>query len=46
MWPPTDGNLSYVCLGATSLLVPETFKVINFETWLPATYTNEHVVKY
>ena len=22
MWPPTDENLSYLCLGATSLLIP------------------------
>ena len=26
MWSPTDGNLSDLCVGATSLLVPETFK--------------------
>ena len=30
MWSPTDGNLSYLCLGATSLLVPETFKFRKF----------------
>ena len=29
---PTDGNLSYLCLGATPLLVPETFKFKDFET--------------
>ena len=45
-WSPTDGNLSYLCLGATSLLVPETFKFKNFETWLPATYNIGPVVKY
>ena len=22
MWSPTDGNLSYLCLGASALLVP------------------------
>ena len=27
MWSPIDGNLSGLCLGATFLLVPETFKV-------------------
>ena len=32
MWPSTDGNLSYLYLGTTSLLVPETFKFKNFET--------------
>ena len=32
MMSPKDGNLSYLCLGATSLLVPETFKFKNFET--------------
>ena len=32
MWSPTDGNLSYLCLGTTSLLIPETFKLENFET--------------
>ena len=37
IWSPTDVNLSYLCLGATSLLVPETFKFKSFETWLPAT---------
>ena len=26
MWSPTDGNLSGLSLGATSLLVPETFE--------------------
>ena len=26
-----DENLSYLCLGATSLLVPETFEFTNFE---------------
>ena len=31
MWSPTDRNLSYLCLGITSLLVPETFKSKNFE---------------
>ena len=25
MWSSTDGNLSYLCLGTTSLLVPETY---------------------
>ena len=29
--------VSYLCLGTTSLLVLETFKFKNFETWLPAT---------
>ena len=33
-------NLSYLCLGTTSLLVPEIFTFKNFETWLPATYNN------
>ena len=46
MWSPTDGNLSYLCLGATALLVPETFKFKNFETRLPDTYDNGRVVKY
>ena len=32
MWSQTDANLSYLCLGAISLLVPETFKFKNFET--------------
>ena len=32
LWSPKDGNLSYLCLGTTSLLVPETFKFKNFET--------------
>ena len=27
---PTDGNLSYLCLGATFLLAPETFKFKKF----------------
>ena len=31
MWSLTDGNLSYLCLGATSLLVPETFKFKNLK---------------
>ena len=44
MWSPTDGNLSYLCLGTTSLLVTETFKFKNFETWLPATYNNGRLV--
>ena len=44
MMSPKDGNLSYLCLGATSLLVPETFKFKNFETWLPATNNNGPVV--
>ena len=26
MWSQKDGNLSGLCLGATSLSVPETFK--------------------
>ena len=26
IWSPTDGNLTGLCLGATSLLVPETFE--------------------
>ena len=44
MWSPTDENLSYLCLGATSFLVPETFKFNNFETWLPmTTYNNGRV---
>ena len=46
MWTPADGNLSYLCLGVTSLLVPETFNFKNFETWLPATYNNGRVIKY
>ena len=37
MWSPTNGNLSYFCLGTTFLLVLETLKRKNFETWLPAT---------
>ena len=28
---PTDGNLSDLCLGATSLFVPDSFKFKNFE---------------
>ena len=32
MWSLTDGNLSYLCLGTTFLLVAETFKIKNFET--------------
>ena len=32
MMSSKDGNLSYLCLGATFLLVPETFKFKNFET--------------
>ena len=32
MWSPTDCNLSYLCLGTKSLLVPEIFKFKNFET--------------
>ena len=31
---------------ATSIVVPETFKLKNFETWVPATYNNGLVVKY
>ena len=46
MWSPTGENLSYFCLGATSLLVSETFEFKNFETRLPATYNNGRVVKY
>ena len=32
MWSPTNGNLSSFYLGATSLMVPETFKFKNSET--------------
>ena len=32
MWSLTHGNLSYLCLRTTSLLVPDTFKFKNFET--------------
>ena len=34
MWSPTDGSLSYLCLGTTSLLTnrTETFKSKIFET--------------
>ena len=39
----TDRSLSYFCLGATTILVPETFKLKNFEKWLPATYKNGRV---
>ena len=46
MWSPTYGNLSYLCLGTTSLLISETIKFKNFETSLPATYNNGRVVKY
>ena len=46
MCSPADGNLWYLCLGTTSLLVPETFKFRNFETWLPATYNNWRLAKY
>ena len=45
MWSPTDGNLSYLCVGTASLLVSEIFQFKNFETWLPATYNNGYVVK-
>ena len=37
MRSPTNGNLSYFCLGTTFLLVLETLKCKNFKTWLPAT---------
>ena len=37
---------SIICLGATSVLVSEAFKLKNFEIWLPATYNNGLVVKY
>ena len=30
IWSPTDGNLSYLCLGATFLLASETFKSKKF----------------
>ena len=46
IWSPTDENLLYFCLGTTSLLVPETFKLKSFATLLPATYNNGCVVKY
>ena len=46
MWSLTHGNLSNLCLRTTSLLVPDTIKFKNFETWLPATYNNGRVVKY
>ena len=38
MWHPADGNL-YLCLGATSLLVPETlkFKALKRDFQLPTT---------
>ena len=42
---PTDRNLSYLCLRTISLLVPETFKFKNIETWLPATDSNGRIVK-
>ena len=45
-WSLTNGNLSYLCLENTSLLVPETFKFKNFKTYFPATYNNGRVVKY
>ena len=41
-----DGDLSYLCLLATFLLVPETFKFKIFEAWLPATCNNGRVIKY
>ena len=41
MWFPEGGNLSYLCLGTTFLLVPETFKFKHFVMSLPATYNNE-----
>ena len=31
MWCSTDRNLTNFCLRTTSLLVPETFKLKNFE---------------
>ena len=40
MWSPKDGNLSDLCLGVTSFLVPETFKFKVLITWLPATYND------
>ena len=46
MWSPTDGNLSYICLGTISLFVPKTLKFKNFETRLPAIYNNGRAVKY
>ena len=46
MCSPTNENLSYLCLEATYLLVPETFKLRNCEMWLPATYNSGLVVKY
>ena len=46
MWSPTYENLSNLSLGTTSLLVSETFKFKNFETWLPATYNNGRQVNY
>ena len=46
IWSLTDGNLSCLCLGTTSLLVPGTFKFKNFEMLLPATYNNGRAVKY
>ena len=39
MWSSTDGNLSYLCLGTTSLLVPETYlksKILKCGFELPA----------
>ena len=46
MWSPIDWNVLYLCLGDTALLVQETFKFKNFETWLPATCNNVSVDKY
>ena len=43
---PTNENLSYLGLGAASLLVTETFKFKKFKMQFPATYNNGDVVKY
>ena len=32
MWSPTEGNLLYPFLGATPLLVADTFQFKDFET--------------
>ena len=41
-----SGMASYLCLGATSALVPDAFKFKTFETQLSATYNKARAVRY
>ena len=41
-----SGMASHLCLGATSVFVPEAFKFKSFKTQLSATYNKAHAVKY